>query len=46
MTSASQAPRGFALNVGHEAAAEADNFMGCTFPLERREALTQSVTYF
>lgn len=47
MTSAIQAPHGLVLNVGHEAGAKADNFMGYTFPLAaRRGALTQSVTYF
>lgn len=47
MTSAIQAPHGFVLNVGHEAGAKADNFMGSTFPLAARKgALTQSVTYF
>lgn len=50
MTSAIRAPRGLvcALNVGHEAGAKADNFMGYTFPplAARRGALTRSVTYF
>lgn len=47
MTSAIQAPRGFVLNVGHEAGAKADHFVGYTFPLAARKgALTQSVTYF
>lgn len=37
MTSAIQAPRGLVLNVGHEAGAKADNFMGYTFPIGCKE---------